>query len=130
MKKKGSVAEFGDQRNAELLEAFKRVLKTCNYRDNADYFYRAALEPASRFWVSERRALVVMKKIINGDSLDGMFAKRKAMFMEIYRRVQALREKNPKLTLFSAVFEVVNSPAPEFYLSPGSARVLIYRLRA
>ena len=52
MKKKGSVVEFNDQRDKELLQAFKSQLHLLGTVPLQEVFTRAAMMPASRFWVS------------------------------------------------------------------------------
>ncbi|MDE6340550.1 MAG: hypothetical protein K2K97_12350 [Muribaculaceae bacterium] len=95
-----------------------------------ELFTRASLSPASRFWVSERRAMVVMSQMLKGDRLLSMNPKRREMFYEIFHRVKEILRKEPDLTLTEASFRAVNSPAPQFYLTPKTARAMIYRLRA
>ncbi len=130
MKKLGSTADFIPQRNKELLEAFKQELYQLGNISNDRIFSRAAHRKASRFWVSEQRAAVVVSKMLKGDRLLTMNRKKREMYFEIFKRVRILLEHNPHRTISDAVFEVVNSPAPEFYLTDKSARVLIYKIRA
>lgn len=129
MKKKGSVVEFKEQRNDELLRAFRAQLSNLGELPLTELFERASHTPASRFWVSERRAMMVISKMLKGDTLDSMNPKRREMFQEIFRRVKRILEAEPGISLIEASFRVVNSPAPEFYLTPQSARTMIYRLR-
>lgn len=130
MKKKGSVVEFKQQRDAELLSAFRQQLSMLGRIPLEELFTRASLSPASRFWVSERRAMVVMSQMLKGDRLLSMNPKRREMFYEIFHRVKEILRKEPDLTLTEASFRAVNSPAPQFYLTPKTARAMIYRLRA
>lgn len=130
MKKKGSVVEFKEQRNKELLRAFRNQLSNLGELPLRELFDRASHSPASRFWVSERRAMMVMSKMLKGDNLSSMNPKRREMFQEIFRRVKRILEEQPGISLIEASFRAVNSPAPEFYLTPQSARTMIYRLRA
>ena len=130
MKKKGSVSDFKDERDRELLEAFKSQLHLLGSIETGKLFIRASEMPASRFWVSEQRAGVVISKLERGDKLERMNPKRREMFLEIYRRVRDIMEENPTIKRTEAIFRVVNSRAPEFYLTPKSARAMIYRLRA
>lgn len=130
MKKKGSISEFKKQRDEELLNAFKSQLHLLGVVESRQLFARAAQCTASRFWVSEHRAGVVVSQIYKGSRLERMNPKRREMFFEIYRRVKELRDANPGMTLSEAVFRVVNSPAPEFYLTSKSARAMIYKIRA
>ncbi len=130
MKKKGSVVEFNDQRDKELLQAFKSQLHLLGTVPLQEGFTRAAMMPASRFWVSERRAMIVISSMLKGNRIESMNTKKREMYHEIYRRVKRILEEEPGITLTEATFRVVNSPAPEFYLTPKSARAMIYRLRA
>lgn len=130
MKKKGSVVEFTPQRDKELLKAFRNQLHLLGEVPLQEIFTRAAMSPASRFWVSEKRALIVISRMFKGDRILSMNSKKKEMFYEIFRRVKATRDEEPGITLTEAIFRAVNSPAPEFYLTPKSARAMIYRLRA
>lgn len=130
MKKQGNSGDYMPQRNEELLKAFKQELVHLGALSHDEIFARAARREASRFWVGEQRASVVVSRMFKGDKLQNMNPTRRRMYYEIFRRVKMIMEKNPKQTLSSAVFEAVNSPAPEFYLTDKSARVIIYRLRA
>ena len=130
MKKPGSVTEFGPQRDQELLNAFKSQLHLLGALPIQELFIRAAKQPASRFWVSERRAAAVISRMMKGDKILTMNPKKREMFYELFRRVKRLREDSPDMTLSEAAFQAVNSTAPEFYLTPKSARVMIYRLRS
>lgn len=130
MKKIGSVADFGPQRDKELLAAFRDQLHLLGSIPTKELFTRAAKMPASRFSVSERRAAAVISKMLRGDRILSMNTKKREMYLELYRRVRRIREEVPGISLNEACFRAVNSPAPEFYLTPKSARVMIYRLRA
>lgn len=130
MKKKGSVVEFTRQRDEELLAAFRAQLSMLGEIPLNDLFTRAAMSPASRFWVSERRAMIVISRMMKGDQLSSMNRKRREMFFEIFHRVKEILRRQPELSLTEASFRAVNSPAPQFYLTPKSARAMIYRLRA
>ncbi len=129
MKKKGAVSDFGKQRNEELRRAFKAQLHLIGEIPTAELFARAARMPASRFWVSERRAAEVVSKMLKGDRLPGMNPKKREMYMEIFLRAREHLRREPEITVTEATFRAVNSPAPEFYLTPKSARVIIYRIR-
>lgn len=129
MKKKGSIIEFTGVRDRELHANFMEILRTERGVPLREMFGMAARRKATRFWVSEPRAAVVIGAMMRGEETEEMLPKRREMFEEIYRRVVALREKEPELSIAHAVADVVCSPAPEFYLSDESARSIIYRYR-
>lgn len=129
MKKKGSISDFTALRNRELLASFRDVLATSRGVPLRDMFGLAVKRPASRFWVSEYRAAEVICAMLRGETIDNQLPQRKAMYDEIYRRVVEWRRENPGRPVSDAVTAVVNSAAPEFYLTEKSAKVIIYSLR-
>lgn len=129
MKHIGNVAEYRDQKNNELLARFAEQFRNGSYRDMNDLFSKTASMPATRFFIGEQRALVIVKRLMRGESLGRMLSSRRRMYLDIYSRVCAVMRDNPECTLTNAVFQVVNSQAPEFYMTRESARTTIYRLR-
>ena len=129
MKKIGNTSDFISDRNRELHRRFMDVLKNSSCLSLRDMYGAAAKKPASRFWVSESRAAIVVGAMMRGRNLDKMYAKRREMFQEIFRRVNDKMQADPSLCMTHAVDIVVNEPAPEFYLTSESARSIIYRMR-
>ena len=120
MKKTGSSIEFSAERDSEIMERFSQRLSQRRGIDPS--IYKEVVEmPASRFWVSEPRAAYVVGKSLKGYDFSGMFE-------EITRRVRRIIKDDPGVTIASAVFQVVNSEAPRFYISPETAKSIIYRV--
>lgn len=129
MKNFGSKSEYAHERTCDLLKVYFRYIETCRHISMPDVFKHIVEMPASRFWVSSSRASVVISSIMRGDDLQYMRSNKREMFFEIHRRVVALREIHPNLSLPLLIEMVLAQPAPKFYLAPGSARVLILRAR-
>ena len=129
MKKVGSVAEFGQQRNDELWLAYRRAIASSGVVSTEILYEMTAESPTSRFWVSERRASEVIGAMLRGISISFMSPLRQQMFSEIFRRFLVYREKFPKSTIYEATFHAVNSPAPKFYLTPKTVKILLYKIR-
>lgn len=129
MKKPGSIIQFNAQRNAELHKAFMAILSDSSIRVKSlcDMFALAAAAPCSRFWVSDERAAEVISALLSGKEFPDMVCQKRRMYDEILHRVKVILEENPGIPVAHAVLRVVNSPAPEFYLTPLSARTIIYR---
>ncbi len=132
MKKSGSISEFIEQRDRELSAAFREILLTADM-PLSEMFAAAAKRPCSRFWVGESRAFRVIKEMIGGSTStqtgSAMLDKKCEMYGEILRRVEERLRSDSGCRLEQAVHDAVNSPAPEFYLTDKSARVIIYRIR-
>lgn len=129
MKKLGSTSDFMETRNRELLRAVRRRVMDPRCKSMTEVYAQAVMEPCSRFWVSERRAAEVISRMLRGEDPDWKsFPLRRKMYHELYRLVLDWRAENPGHPLSDAVFAAVNSPAPEFYLTPESAAVIVSRV--
>lgn len=130
MRKEGAKSYFKEARDAELSALFRKMLCETEMNSLNELFAAVVKQPSSRFWVSEDRAAIVVRDVIHrGYDLRQMKLQTARMYAEILKRVLKIREKNPERDIYSIVFEVVNSPAPEFYLTSDSAKVLIYAWR-
>ena len=130
MKYHGCILEFTDERNRELMKAFRDVISSRSFIDLAEVSEEIVNRPCSRFWVSEERALVVVAALMKGKPvLDDMRSTKREMFEEIYRRVLAMQQQKPNTSVFNLVISVVNSPAPKFYMTPRSALETIYKIK-
>ena len=130
MKYHGCILEFTDDRNDELMKAFRDTIVSHSFIDIAVVSEEVVNRPCSRFWVSEERAMVVVAALMKGKPvLDDMRPTKREMFEEIYRRFLELRKQRPRASMFELVFAVVNSPAPKFYMTPRSAMETIYKIK-
>lgn len=133
MKPYGCKFEYEKERNNDLMRAYHELVERSSHICLPVIYEEVVNMPSARFWVSEERAAIViaaMMKSVNVDeALNDMRQNKKEMFHEIYNRAMKLREKNPMMSVFDLAFNVVRQPAPKFYLTPGSARVIIYRAK-
>ena len=130
MKHPGCTIAFSHQRNTELLRAFRHACKTKGFINIAEVSLMTVNSPCSRFWVSEERAAVVVADLLKGRPvLDSMLPLKREMFQEIFHRVLAILDNEPHRSIPDIVFEVVNSPAPKFYIEPRSAMEYIYKIK-
>lgn len=130
MRKKGSRSEFIEDRDRELMTAIRHKAMTMQPGSTSEIYGEAASQRCSRFWVSERRAAFVIGQMMrNPDFTANMLPLRRAMFNELFSRVTEIMCLNPGISISAATFEAVNSEAPEFYLTSGSAAVIASRNR-
>ena len=126
MKPVGTKFEFAEQRNEDLISTYRRKLSECEVIRLPKVLREAVQSPSKRFWVSEERAIIVVMQMMAGKNLDRMQPMRKAMYEEIYRRTMKVKMMNPEMTITDIVSRVIEQPAPCFYLTPGSAKVIIH----
>ncbi len=130
MKSFGSVLSFTRERNAALLKAYREQVDTTSFIRLNEIGEKIVNSPSPRFWVSEERAAAVVSAIMRGKPvLETMRSTKREMFEEIYKRVVALKKKHPDWHLCQLVFEVVNSPAPKFYMEASSALERLFKIR-
>ena len=51
------------------------------------------------------------------------------MYFEIYKRVVSEMETYPDKSIAEIIFQVIRQPAPKFYLTPDTARVIVTRIK-
>ena len=129
MKPHGSRFEYENERNDNLMECYHELLTTAQFVRMPDIYSKVVNMPSRRFWVSEERAAIVVSAMMRGDTLKTMRPLKREMYNEIYSRVITLQQENPKLPISQLVAQVVEQPAPKFYITPGSAKVLICKIR-
>lgn len=127
MKKRNAKCDYIAQRNEDLKKEFIARLGKTDFRRIDDIFPCLAQIPARRFYITEERALILLNQYERNGAWPAAMNKRRIMMMEEIRsRVKALMLKRPKLSLRDAVYEVVNSTAPNYYLTPRSIRTITY----
>ncbi len=130
MKPFGSILAFTRERNAALLEAYREHVNAARFVKLNEIGEKIVNSPAPRFWVSEERAAAVVSAIMRGKPvLKSMRPTKREMFEEILRRVVALKKLHPEWHLCELVYEVVNSPAPKFYMEVSSALERLFKIR-
>ncbi|MBR4040808.1 MAG: hypothetical protein IKJ09_00640 [Bacteroidaceae bacterium] len=127
MKPVGTKFEFAEQRNEDLISTYRRKMSECEVIRLPKVLRETVQSPSKRFWVSEERAIIVVMQMMAGNNLDRMQPMRKAMYEEIYRRTMKMKMMNPEMTFTEIVSLVIEQPAPCFYLTPGSAKVIIHK---
>ncbi len=125
----GGTFEYANERITALMQEYDRYIASCDYIRMTEVFNHIVNQPCRRFWVSNMRAAVVIARMMKGESLNEMRPTKKEMFQEIFARVANLRKANPAKSLFQLVTEVVAQPAPKFYLTPGSAKIMVYKAK-
>lgn len=122
--------EYSQERSDDLMRAYDEYLASCDYIRMPDVYRSIVNMPSRRFWVSDIRAALVVSAMIRGEArLDKMCLSKREMYEEIYRRVAAMREKHPEKTTSELCAMVVMQPAPKFYLTPGSAKIMVCKAR-
>ena len=129
MKKIGSVCDYINDRDKELYHRYREALATAQTIKLDDILLSVINSHTSRLWLSENRAAEIIKSFIRADGKFKPNPKRAEIYSEVWRRYRRLRSKRPNDAFSDIVFDVVNSPADSFYLTIGSAKVIICKIR-
>ena len=129
MKYFGSILDFTKERNADLMRVYHDRLAEASVIVMPVIFQLVADSPASRFWVSEERAAIVISAMVAGKPIPRMRSNKREMFEEIYRRYLVMRKDCPDKSVYELVTKIVNQPAPKFYLTPRTVGEFIYRIK-
>lgn len=129
MKKRGNKSAFEQHRNIDLMRAYRNEVQKAGNIFLPDLLRRVVNSPSVRFWVSPERAAIVIARIEKGDTLPEMRPLRREMFMEIYRVTMELKKQYPDMPRSHLAEIAVFTPAPKFYMTPGSAKVIIHKIR-
>ena len=125
----GSILEFTRARNIDLMRAYREKLAEASIIVMPVIFELVAESPASRFWVSEERAAIVISTMATGKPMPRMRRNKREMFEEIYRRFIIMKQEFPDKSVYELVTNNVNQPAPKFYLTPRTVGEFIYRIK-
>ncbi len=125
MKPHGSKFEYEQERNDDLMKAYHSVIDASCVINLPEVYRNVVKMPSKRFWVSEERAAIVISSMMKGDKLEKMREKKREMFQEIYARAMKIRRAFPEKSIFDIAIMVVRQPAPEFYMTPGYAKLII-----
>ena len=130
MRQKGSIACFKDDRDRDLMRAFREQLSLQKGEFNLSDILTATINsPTSHFWVSIERAVVMIYKIRKGYDLAQMGDTRREMFKEIEKRVAEIERTHEGIKLEDAVIRVIEGGAPKFYLTIKSAKVILHKIK-
>lgn len=129
VKTKGSISAHLRQRDEALLAAWRRVAAGMDEMDTDEVARRVADSPAPRLFVSEERAAVVVGRMLKGQPVRLAGAVKREMYELLLYRVRRLMQNGQATTIAAAIRTALAQPAPKFYLTPGSVKVILYRLR-
>ena len=115
------------ERDVDLYNAYKKVLSqvphTATHKEILDLTVK---QPAKRFYVSARVVCSALRSIQKGE-VNRMSQERQALIGEVTKRVLAvLASGGSKRPLKHIVEEILDQPAPEFYIKSSSAKIILH----
>lgn len=116
------------ERDVDLLCAYRQALDKAKYPFSLNDILVATVKtPARRYYVGVRGVCRSIKKLRSGEELK-ISDERKRLILDILPRVEEIEHKHPGKLLRDVIEEILDSPAPEFYLKPSSAQIIIHHI--
>ena len=110
----------------DLIKAYNRVAPTCLMQSQA--WEKTVKQPAPRYYITAKQALQVLSPMMQGDftHVDMMIPNKRRMYYSLYEKTIELSEKRAFVgkSLTYIVQFAVASPAPEFFITSSSFRVI------
>jgi hypothetical protein len=127
MKKKFSTIEYEGERAREVIHTCRETMKKVKHINVLDIFAEAVKQPSSRYWVSEDRAIYVMRRMLRGDDLSYMRQTKRKMFYELFWRFIECKRKHEDAGVCNIVRKIIYTPASSFFLTSASAKAIYYK---
>lgn len=128
MKRFGSILDFTKERNNDIMKVYRKKIAEAGFIFLPAIFELVANSPAERFYVSPRRATLVISTMASGKPMPRMRSNKVEMFNEIYRRYQEKKKLCPEKSIKNIVPEIVYEPAPKFYLTARTLHIIVQRI--
>jgi len=131
MKRFGAECEFKRERNTEIMRHYRAYVRRVRRIDLTEISEELSRMPASRFWISEERALIIVSQMRRGIALSpSTRPMKRRLYYDLYARALQVLRGAPGITLTEAVRRAVYSPAPSFYLTARSVLDIIHACKS
>lgn len=129
MKKKCCYIEYDKERALSVYHTCLEIMKQVRHINIVEIFHAASKCPSPRFWVSEERAIYVLRKMLfNNDRLLYMHPSKRNMFYAILYACVRIR-KEYGYTLNNSIRLAIYEEAPSYFLSPNSIKTIYYHYK-
>lgn len=120
--------DFLKLRDKELYTAFKKQFTLAKRTDSiAEIYRRVVNSKCSRYYVSEEEACENIYKLIHNQPTTVKGELRKQMYTDIaFAALQRYKQHHETKSLNECICEIVNEPAPGFYITYKTAKTILY----
>ena len=119
-------------RDKDLFKAYEKTLKRLGKKatetKRIDILIMASNSQAQQFYISPYWAMHTVPAILRGEDPNIKSPYRKELVIEIARRYKKLKQEKPDIPMMEAMEKIINTPAPQFYLSPKSVKIIFHNI--
>lgn len=117
---------YREKMSSSLYEAYVKTLESGECATQYEAIERARKSPAPSYFTSEKHCAYIIKKMQCGQPTMLRNADKIRKFNAIYAEVEKYRAEHDEWPgLFSVCREIVERPAPEFYICYNTAKQMI-----
>lgn len=124
-------AELSNERAEALYSAYKEGLESGRFASMREASRFVSKQPAPSFFISARQAAFFIKRILAGISLINLSTGQRNKIWRLYdcytQWVSDHNDKAGTLTCERIMEELVDQPAPEFYMSAEAVRRILQK---
>jgi hypothetical protein len=119
------------ERDLDLLKAYREVINEISVPFTlGEVLILTVKKPARRYYASVRYVYKAICDINKGfDLAYPKTSEKYRLVFDVKYKVDELMKKEKNILLYDAVCKVMLGPAPEFYLKPSSAKIIITHIR-
>lgn len=125
--------DFMIERDKDLLNAYDEVLKkfgeSAPYKSRQEIFDEVANSEAKQFYVSPEEAIKIISRINKGRDCGIKNIDRRKMYYDIYELFVSLKQQHPCISMRDAIYKIIYSAAPCFYLKRTSMKVIFHKIQ-
>lgn len=134
MRKKGSVFVLEEQRNRDLLRAYREIITQQLEIDGqisnmSQILKKVVNSTATRYWVSTDRACSIIYRMHKGEQISWTKINKRIFFDSLYQDFLRYKATSPDMPIKHIIEIIVMNPAPCFPLSPRVAGFIIHKTK-
>lgn len=124
--------DFIIERDNNLLDAYDKALKkfgdSAKYKSRQEIFEEVVNSEAKQFYVSPESAMKIISKIDRGKGCNIKNPDKRKMYYDIYEIFISFRKEHPCASMKDAIYNIIYSKAPCFYLKKTSMNVIFHKI--
>lgn len=125
--------DFMKERDCDILNVYDKVLKefgnSARYQSKQEIYSKVTNSQAKQFYVSPEEAMRIISRINKGQDPGIKNPERREMYYDIHKKFVEIKNEYPAITVKDAIYRIIYSPAPRFYIKPNSLKVLFHHIQ-
>lgn len=118
-------------RNTDVINAFfdslKSMRKQSPYVSQEQIIENTIRQGAPRFYTTYENARRFVSLLDRGKNIPLVNSNKIAMYHELFQRYREIKQQKPQLIGYTILEEIIEQPAPSFYIDIKTLRYIIYK---